>query len=149
MCQYRDIQGEVNAITKLDRHYYRLFGFFAMNHDQIWHNTPNPESCSLIFNTIHLLQRNNYLYSSFFAHFETLFRFIKPGFVNPSLLEEQGITLDKLLDNEAVGMAFPVDAKYFDGFPLTTSQPNKDIIGIQDPKQNTGTVTKPLSGQIW
>ena len=114
-----------------------------MNDDHIWHNTPNPESCVRICNAIHWLQKNNHLYSFFFAHFETLFCFIKPGFVNPSLLEEQGITLDKILEDEAVGMAFPVDAKYFDGFPLTTTQPNKDI-EIQHPKQTTGTELRSL-----
>ena len=30
MSQYHHLQGEVNAIKKLDRHFYGLFGFLAM-----------------------------------------------------------------------------------------------------------------------
>ena len=40
-------------------------------------------------------------------------RYCKPGFINPKLLEDQNISLEKLLEDEAAGMAFPLDAKYF------------------------------------
>ena len=56
----------------------------------------------------------NHLYSTFFAQYETL----KPSFINPKLLEDQSISLEKLIEDEAAGMAFPLDAKYFDDFPV-------------------------------
>ena len=48
---------------------------------------------------------------------------MKPGFINPGLLEDQNISLDRLLEGEAAGMAFPLDAKYFDDFPLIYNEP--------------------------
>ena len=42
----------------------------------------------------------------------------KPSFINPKLLEDQSISLEKLLEDKAAGMAFPSDAKYFDNFPV-------------------------------
>ena len=37
--QWRHIQGEVNSLHKLDRHYYGLFGFMLMN-EKIGDKTP-------------------------------------------------------------------------------------------------------------
>ena len=56
-------------------------------------------------------------------------RFVKPSFINPALLEEQNIPLEKLLEDEAAGMAFPLDAKYFDDFPLIYGEP---VLGPAD-----------------
>ena len=77
---------------------------------------------------------NNKLYSDFFCEYETLFRFAKPAFINPVLLEKQSIPLDRLLEEEAVGMAFPVDATYFDQFPLIFDEGLSDIAGRQNPR---------------
>ena len=43
MTQYRHFQGEVNAITKLDKHYHGLFGFLAVKDSDIW-TSPSPAS---------------------------------------------------------------------------------------------------------
>ena len=137
MSQYQHLQGEVNAIKKLDRHYYGLFGFMAVKDSDIFTNSPDPHSSLRIKNAIRWFRANNHLYSSFFAHYETLFRYVKPGFINPALLEEQNIPLERLLENEAAGMAFPLDAKYFDDFPLIYGEPvlgPSDKAGRQYPK---------------
>ena len=105
----------MNAIKKLDRHYYGLFGFMAMKDSDIFTTSPDPCSALRIKKALKWFRANNHLYSSFFAHYETLLRFVKPSFINP---EEQNIPLEKLLEDEAAGMAFPLDAKYFDDFPL-------------------------------
>ena len=88
--------------------------------------------------------KNNPLHSSFFSHFETLFRYIKPAYVNPSLLDDQAITIDKLLEDEAIGMAFPVDATYFDNFPLIYAEDDKDVAGIQHPRHASHAILKEL-----
>ena len=44
MTQYRHLQGEVNAITKLDKHYNGLFGFLAIKDSDIWEKSPSPAS---------------------------------------------------------------------------------------------------------
>ena len=56
--------------------------------------------------------------SSKASQYETLFCYCKPSFINPSLLEDQTISLEKLLEDEAASMVFPLDAKYFDDFPM-------------------------------
>ena len=52
-----------------------------------------------------------------FFLYETLLWFSKPAFINP-VLENQKIPLERLLEEEAVGIAFPINATYFDQFPL-------------------------------
>ena len=42
--QWHHIQGEINAIHKLDRHYYGMFGFLASKNNSINAYSPNPES---------------------------------------------------------------------------------------------------------
>ena len=42
-------------------------------------------------------------------YYENLFRFVKPGFVNPGLLDRTDISIE---------MTFPVDNKFFDQYPL-------------------------------
>ena len=70
---------------------------------------------------------------TFFCEYETLFLFAKPAFVNPVLLEKQSIQLDRLFEEEAVGMAFPINATYFDQFPLIFDEGLSDIAGRQNP----------------
>lgn len=116
--QWKHVQGEVNSIHKLDRHYYGLFGFLACKETSFAEHSTNPESSLRIHSALGWLRTNNHLYSSFFSQYETLFWYVKPKFVNPQLLEKQAMSLDQLLQDEAVGMAFPIDATYFDQFPL-------------------------------
>ena len=96
--QCSHIQGEVNSITKLDRHFYGLFGFMAIKDSDIWLHSPNPETTFHIKRAIRWLHANNHLYSSFFSRFETLLRYVKPEFINPTLLN---IPLDKVFEDEA------------------------------------------------
>ena len=49
-------------------------------------------------------------------------------------MEEQSISLEKLLEDEAAGMAFPLDAKYFDNSPVIRGDMHKDIAGRQYPR---------------
>ena len=71
---------------------------------------------------------------TFFSRFETLLRYVKPEFINPSLLDELNIPLEKVLEDEAAGLAFPLDAKYFDQFPLVSNDDIPDIAGRRYPK---------------
>ena len=57
--------------------------------------------------------------------------YVKPKFINPLLLEKHTL-LEEVLQDEAVGMAFPVDSKYFDQFPLVFE--GIDIAGVQHPQ---------------
>ena len=137
MSQYLHLQGEINAITKLDRHYYGLFGFLAVKDKDIFALSPDPHSSLRIKNALKWLRGNNHLYSSFFAHYDTLLRFVKPSFINPALLDKQNIPIEKLLEDEAAGMAFPLDANYFNDFPLVHGEPvlgPSDVAGRQYPK---------------
>ena len=61
-------------------------------------------------------------------------RYCKPRFINPKLLEDQSIFLENLLEDEAAGMAFPLDAKYFDDFPVIRVDMQDDIAGRQYPR---------------
>ena len=109
----------------------------AVKDSDIFTSSPDPHSSLRIKRALRWFRGNNHLYSSFFAHFETLLRYVKPGFINPALLEEQNIPLDRLLESEAAGMAFPLDAKYFDDFPLIYGEPvlgPADKAGRQYPK---------------
>ena len=53
------------------------------------------------------------LYTDFFL---VRMQFSKPAFINP--VQIQNIPLERLLEEEAVGMAFPINTTYFDQFPL-------------------------------
>lgn len=64
--QYQHVQGEVNSIGKLDKHYYGLFGFIALKNEDIWTYSPFPESSIKIRNALIWLRENNFLYSNFF-----------------------------------------------------------------------------------
>jgi len=113
------VQGEVNAIHKLDRHYYGIFGCLACKEEGIPTSSDNPQASLRIHKALTWFKNHNHLNGSFFANYETLFHYAKPGFINPELLEHQD-PLEDLLEEEALGMAFPVDSCYFDQFPLTS-----------------------------
>ena len=132
--QWKHIQGEVNAMHKLDRHYYGIFGFLARQEESIAAYSSNPESSLRIHRALKWLQSHNQLYESFFSKYETLFRYAKPAFVYPELLDAQDIPLDDLLQDEAIGMAFPVDSCYFDQYPLNFGEGSADIAGLQHPQ---------------
>ena len=134
--QWKHVQGEVNAIHKLDRHYYGLFGFLACREEGIVASSDNPQASLRIHRALKWLKSQNRLYDSFFANYETLFRYAKPGFINPELLEHQDIPLEDLLEQEALGMAFPVDSRYFDQFPLIfdEGEDKPDVVGMQHPQ---------------
>ena len=134
--QWKHVQGEVNAIHKLDRHYYGIFGFLACKQDSIAASSNNPQASLRIHRALKWLKSNNPLYDSFFANYETLFRYAKPGFINPQLLEQQEIPLEELLQDEAAGMAFPVDSRYFDQFPIIFDEDDEgsDVVGTQHPQ---------------
>lgn len=55
-------------------------------------------------------------------------------YCNPKLLEDHNISLEKVLEDEAAGMAFPLDAKYFDDFPVIRGDMCDDIAGRQYPR---------------
>ena len=45
-----------------------------------------------------------------------MYRYLRPDIVNPELL---GLNQDTIPENEALGMAFPVDSTYVTGFAKT------------------------------
>lgn len=49
-----------------------------------------------------------------------LFLYASPQFINHGLMEDHRMPLCDLLQDEATGMAFPVDARFFDDYPLIT-----------------------------
>ena len=109
----------------------------AVKDTDIFTNSPDPCSSLRIKRALRWFRANNHLYSSFFAHYDTLLRYAKPSFINPALLEDQNIPLEKLLEDEAAGMAFPLDAKYFEEFPLIYNEElftAADKAGRQFPK---------------
>ena len=106
-----------------------MFGFLLMN-EKISANLSN-NFCTYerIRVALQWLKKNNHLYSQFLARFETMYRYLRPDIVNPELLH---LNQDMILEDEAKGMAFPVDSTYFDKYsPLYG---NLDIAGIQNPK---------------
>ena len=70
--QYRHLQGEVNAIIKLDKHYHDLFGFLAVKDSDIWEKSLSPTSSLRIKRAVQWMHANNHLYSNFFSQYETL-----------------------------------------------------------------------------
>ena len=141
MSQWRHIRGEVNAIHKLDRHFYDMFGFLACKDNSISAYSSNPESSLRIHRALQWLHRHNHLYSSFFSNYETMFRYVKPKFINPLLLEKR-MPLQDVLQDEAVAMAFPVDTRYFDQFPLIFDA--KDVAGVQHPQPQVSECRETL-----
>ena len=61
-------------------------------------------------------------------------RYCKPSFIHPKLLEDQSISLENLLKEEAAAMAFPLNAKNFDDFPVIRMDMQDDVAGCQYPR---------------
>ena len=106
-------QYQVNSVTKLDRHFHGMFGFLAVKEDDINVYADNPDSASRIKKALSWYRSHNHLYASFYSNYETLFRYVKPQFgcINPELLAE---AMEQILEDEVAGMAFSVDARFFD-----------------------------------
>lgn len=81
--------------------------------------------------SIRWLHANKHLYSSRFSRFETLLRYVKPEFINPSLLDDLNI-LEKVLEGVAVRLAFLQMPNTLTSFPMITCVP--DIASHQYPK---------------
>ena len=62
MTQYRHLQGEVNAITKLDKHFHGLFG---VKDRDIWAVSPSPASSLHIKRAVQWMHANNHLFQIF------------------------------------------------------------------------------------
>ena len=87
------------------------------------------------------LKKNNHLYNQFLARFETMYRYLRPDIVNTELL---CLNLDTILEDEDIGMAFPVDSTYFDKYsPLYG---NLDIAGVQNPQPHMTKYKIALNG---
>lgn len=55
----------------------------------------------------------------------------KSALLNPSLLKQQQILVNNLLQQEAIGMLFPSSSKYFKQFPAIHSM--RQAAGLQHP----------------
>ena len=58
----------------------------------IWEKSPSPVQSIQIKRAIRWMHANNHLCSMFFSQYKTFFRYCKPSFINPKLLEDQGIS---------------------------------------------------------
>ena len=136
--QYQHTIGEVNSITKLDRHFHGMFGFLAVKEDDINVFADNPDSASRIKKALSWYCSHNHLYSSFYSNYETLFRYVKPQFgcINPEILAKANLSLEQILEDEVAGMAFPVDARFFDNYPLVFGKED-DVAGCQYPHEHS------------
>ena len=127
--QWRHVQGEVNALHKLDKHCYKFFGFMLMNEKVSDQLTKHPDACKRVRKALSWLKQNNHLYETFMARFEIMYRYLRDNLVNPEILN---LNYPEILEQEAVGMAFPIDSNYFDNYsPLYGEM---DLAGIQNPK---------------
>ena len=63
MTQYRHFQGEVNAITKIDKHFHGLFGFLAVKDSDIWAMNPSPVS-SLPVSSLHIKRAVRWMHAN-------------------------------------------------------------------------------------
>ena len=133
--QARHMQGQVFTGHRLDSHYYGLFGFLAVSEEDIKSNSKKPTTDVRVQRALKWLKENNVLYSNFYAHFETLYRFQpRSALLNPSLLEQQDIALNDLLQEEAIGMVFPSSSDYFNQFPAIHSA--QQAAGVQHPRED-------------
>ena len=133
--QAKHMQGQVYTGHRLDSHYYGLFGFLAVSEEDIKSNSKKPETDVRVQRALKWLKENNVLYSNFYAHFETLYRFQpRSALLNPSLLEQQDIALKDLLQEEAIGMVFPSSSDYFNQFPAIHSA--QQAAGVQHPRED-------------
>ena len=133
--QARHMQGQVFTGHRLDSHYYGLFGFLAVSEEDIRSHSKKPETDIRVQKALKWLKKNNHLYTNFYAHFETLYRFQpRSALLNPSLLKQQHIALNDLLQQEAIGMVFPSSSDYFDQFPAIHSV--QQAAGVQHPSKD-------------
>ena len=113
--QWRHMQGKINSLHKLDKHYYGLFGFMLLNEKISDELTKYPEACEQVRKALSWLKKNNHLYKKFLARYKTMYRFIRDHVANPEVLK---IDYQDILQEEAVGMAFPVDSNFFNDIHL-------------------------------
>ena len=98
------VLGQVHMGHRLDTHYYRLFGFLAASEEYVKAHSKKPQSDIHILWALKWLKENNHLYRDFFVNFETMYRYqLQSVLVNSSLLDQQQISLDDLLQQEAIG----------------------------------------------
>ena len=57
-----------------------------------------------------------------------LLRYVKPEFIKPTLLDDLNIPIEEVLEDEVAGLAFPLDAKYFDQFPIVSNDDRADTV---------------------
>ena len=107
--KWRHVLGEVNAVQKQERHFYGLFGFLACKKQDLRQQSKQPQVSLRIHNALRWLRSHNHLYTDFFTKYEMLFKFVRPQFINPALLDSQNMPLDQLREDEAVGVAFPMN----------------------------------------
>ena len=114
-----------------------MFGFLAVK-DDINVYADNPDSASRIKQALTWYRSHNHLYSSFYSNYETLFRYVKPQFgcINPELLAKSNLSLEQILEDEVAGMVFPVDARFFDNYPLVFGKEDY-VVGRQYPHEHS------------
>ena len=127
--QWKHVQGEVNSLHKLDKHYYGMFGFLMLNDKVKEHLTKYPEAAERIRQALQWLKKNNDLFKTFLSRFETICRYFRPDIINPEVFK---LNEDKILEDEAVGMAFPVDSNYFEQYAAIYG--DADVAGVQHPQ---------------
>ena len=96
----------MNALYKLDRHYYGMFGFLLMNEKITASLSKYPDAYERIRVALKWLKKNNHIYQQFLACYETIYRLVRPEVLNPEMLD---LNQDMILQDKAVGMTFPVD----------------------------------------
>ena len=81
---------------------------------------------------------HNHLYSSFYSNYETLFCYIKPQFgcINPDIIAKVKLSLEQILEDEVAGMAFLIDAWFFENYPLVFGKED-DVAGRQNPREHS------------
>ena len=84
MNQYRHLQGVVNAIMKLNKHYLALFSFLAVKDSDIWEKSPSPVQSLRIKKAVLWMHANNHLYSNFFYQYETLMQSLRSALSTPT-----------------------------------------------------------------
>ena len=111
--------------------------------------TKYPEAAERIHQALQWLKRNNDLYKTFLSRFETIYQYFRPEIVNPEVLK---LNEDKILEDEAVGMAFPVDSNYFEQYAAIYG--DADVAGIQHPQPSvvddalSSCVSSPVSSMV-
>ena len=81
--QWQHIQGEMNALHKLDKHYYGMFGFLLINKEITEKLTKYSGACERITVALNWFKKHNNLYK-FLACFD---RYLWHDIVNPDILK--------------------------------------------------------------